>query len=94
VRGVLVAFLATWVPARIVVLLTMTRTIPDVYLHVGGTHVHHVNSCMFSALGNRGVPAVQAAGVHPVKQGAPSTERRENARPCQRSAGAVYIRAA
>jgi hypothetical protein len=40
---VLAAFLATFLAARILVLLIMTRRMPDLYLHVGGTHVHHLN---------------------------------------------------
>jgi hypothetical protein len=42
-RLVLTAFLCTFILARIVVLLIMTRRLPDLYLHVGGTHVHHLN---------------------------------------------------
>jgi hypothetical protein len=38
---------------RILVLLILTRRIPDIYLHVGGTHVHHLNYGIFllSAVG-------------------------------------------
>jgi hypothetical protein len=52
-RLVLVAFLLTFVCARCVVFLIMSRTIPDLYLHVKGTHVHHLNYGIFllSALG-------------------------------------------
>ena len=46
-RRVLVAFLATFMSARIIVLLIMSRTIPDLYLHLGGTHVHHLNYGIF-----------------------------------------------
>jgi hypothetical protein len=42
-RMVLVAFLLTFMSARIIVFLIMSRTVPDLYLHVGGTHVHHLN---------------------------------------------------
>lgn len=42
-RTVLVAFLLTFMTARIVVFLIMSRTIPDLYFHVKGTHVHHLN---------------------------------------------------
>lgn len=44
---VLAAFLATFLAARIVVLLIMTRRMPDLYLHLGGTHVHHLNYGIF-----------------------------------------------
>jgi hypothetical protein len=52
-RFVLAAFLLTFMCARIVVFLIMSRTIPDLYLHVKGTHVHHLNYGIFllSALG-------------------------------------------
>jgi hypothetical protein len=52
-RLVLVAFLLTFVCARCVVFLIMSRTIPDFYVHVKGTHVHHLNYGIFllSALG-------------------------------------------
>lgn len=46
-RIVLAAFLITFITARIVVFLIMSRTIPDLYLHLGGTHVHHLNYGIF-----------------------------------------------
>ena len=46
-RMVLVAFLLTFVSARIVVFLIMFRSIPDLYLHLGGTHFHHLNYGIF-----------------------------------------------
>lgn len=50
---VLAAFLATFLAARILVLLIMSRRAPDLYLHLGGTHVHHLNYGIFllSAVG-------------------------------------------
>jgi len=42
-RLVLVAFLLTFVCLRCFVFLIMSRTIPDLYVHVKGTHVHHLN---------------------------------------------------
>ncbi len=39
----LVAFLLTFMSARMLVFLIMSRSIPDLYLHVKGTHVHHLN---------------------------------------------------
>jgi glucose dehydrogenase len=50
-RYVLVAFLATFIAARVVVFLIMSRTIPDLFLHVGGTHVHHLNYGIFLLAG-------------------------------------------
>jgi hypothetical protein len=40
-------FLVTFVLARITVFLIMARRIPDIYLHLGGTHVHHLNYGIF-----------------------------------------------
>jgi len=50
-RLVLAAFLLTFVAARILVLLIMTRRMPDLFLHVGGTHVHHLNYGIFLLAG-------------------------------------------
>jgi len=50
-RLVLAAFLLTFVTARILVLLIMTRRMPDLFLHVGGTHVHHLNYGIFLLAG-------------------------------------------
>lgn len=46
-RLALVAFLLTFVAARIIVFLIMARTIPDLYVHLGGTHIHHLNYGIF-----------------------------------------------
>jgi hypothetical protein len=52
-RLVLVAFLLTFMVMRIAVFLIMSRKIPDLYIHVRGTHVHHLNFGIFllSAVG-------------------------------------------
>jgi hypothetical protein len=46
-RWVLTWFLLTFLASRILVLLIMTRRVPDLFLHVGGTHVHHLNYGIF-----------------------------------------------
>jgi cytochrome bd-type quinol oxidase subunit 2 len=46
-RVVLIAFLLTFIAARVVVFLIMSRRIPDLYLRLGGTHVHHLNHGIF-----------------------------------------------
>jgi hypothetical protein len=46
-REVLVAFLFTFVSARVLVYLIMARRIPDMYAHAGHTHVHHLNYGIF-----------------------------------------------
>ncbi len=52
-RVVLFSFLLTFIAARVMVFLIMSHRIPDLYLHVRGTHVHHLNYGIFllSALG-------------------------------------------
>jgi MFS family permease len=52
-RIILAAFLPTFMLARVVVFLIMSRTIPDLYLHLKGTHFHHLNLGIFllSAVG-------------------------------------------
>ena len=46
-RMVLLGFISTFVLARTIVLLIMTHHIPSLYLHHGGTHVHHLNYGIF-----------------------------------------------
>lgn len=52
-RIILATFLPTFMLARVVVFLIMSRTIPDLYLHIKGTHLHHLNFGIFllSAVG-------------------------------------------
>jgi len=52
-RYALTAFLFTFLASRLLVLCIMLRWIPDLYLHLGGTHVHHLNYGIFllSAVG-------------------------------------------
>ena len=42
-RWILTSFLFTFMAARIIVFLIVSRRIPDIYLHLAGTHVHHLN---------------------------------------------------
>ncbi len=42
-RRVLYAFLLTFIAVRVVVFLIMARWLPDIYVNVAGTHVHHLN---------------------------------------------------
>ncbi len=39
----LAAFVFTFIAARLTVLLIMARRMPDLFLHAGGTHVHHLD---------------------------------------------------
>lgn len=52
-RWILTSFLFTFMAARILVFLIASRRMPDIYLHLGGTHVHHLNYGIFllSAVG-------------------------------------------
>jgi hypothetical protein len=42
-RLTFVSFLLTFIASRTLVILIMTRRVPDLFLHMGGTHVHHLN---------------------------------------------------
>ena len=46
-REVLVSFLFTFIAARVMVYLIMSRKVKSLYLHVGATHVHHLNYGIF-----------------------------------------------
>lgn len=46
-RLTFVAFLLTFIASRTLVILIMTRKMPDLFLHMGGTHVHHLNYGIF-----------------------------------------------
>ena len=46
-RLTLVAFLFTFIASRTLVILIMARRMPDLFLHMGGTHVHHLNYGIF-----------------------------------------------
>ncbi len=52
-RIVFVTFLLTFMTSRVVVILIMARRMPDFFLHLGSTHVHHLNYGIFllSAVG-------------------------------------------
>lgn len=53
-RLALAAFLFTFVCARCVVFLIMSHDIPDLYLHMKGTHIHHLNYGIFLLAGLAG----------------------------------------
>jgi hypothetical protein len=46
-RIILVAFVTTFMAARVLVFLIVSRRVPDLFLHVGGTHIHHLNYGIF-----------------------------------------------
>jgi hypothetical protein len=50
-RRVFLAFLFTFVAARVLVFLIMARRLPDLFLHLGGTHIHHLNYGIFLLAG-------------------------------------------
>lgn len=52
-RLVFFVFTLTFIASRVLVILIMQRRIPDLFLHLGGTHVHHLNYGIFllSAVG-------------------------------------------
>ena len=52
-RTVFVTFLLTFIASRVLVIGIMAKTVPDLFLHLGGTHIHHLNYGIFllSAVG-------------------------------------------
>src|SRR6204780_76240 len=50
-RRALLAFLLTFIAARTIVLLIMSRRIPNLYFFLSGTHVHHLNYGIFLLAG-------------------------------------------
>jgi len=46
-RLTFLAFLLTFIASRTLVILIMTRRMPNLFLHIGGTHVHHLNYGIF-----------------------------------------------
>ncbi len=54
-RLTFVAFLLTFILSRVVVILIMTRHLPDLFFHMHGTHVHHLNYGIFLLCGVAGV---------------------------------------
>ncbi len=52
-RITFITLLLTFIASRLLVILIMTRRLPDLFLHLGGTHVHHLNYGIFllSAVG-------------------------------------------
>src|SRR5438132_14210713 len=46
-RLTFLAFLFTFIASRTLVILIMARRMPDLFLHLGGTHVHHLNYGIF-----------------------------------------------
>ncbi len=46
-RRVFLSFLLTFIAARVLVILIMTRRAPNLFLHARGTHVHHLNYGIF-----------------------------------------------
>ncbi len=44
-------FLLTFVTSRVLVFLIMARLIPDLFVKIGGTHVHHLNFGIFLLAG-------------------------------------------
>ncbi len=47
-RIVFTTFLLTFIASRVLVILIMTKKMPDLFLHLGGTHVHHLNYGIFT----------------------------------------------
>jgi hypothetical protein len=50
-RVVLATFVLTFIASRIMVILIWTKKVPDLFFHVGKTHVHHLNYGIFTLSG-------------------------------------------
>ena len=50
-RLVLLSLLITFIAARLVTILVALHRMPDIYLHVRGTHIHHLNYGIFLLAG-------------------------------------------
>jgi hypothetical protein len=50
-RLVFFTFVLTFVTARVIVYAIMSHKLPDLFLYVGGTHVHHLNFGIFLLCG-------------------------------------------
>lgn len=46
-RLTFIALLLTFIASRTLVILIMSRRMPDLFFHLGGTHVHHLNYGIF-----------------------------------------------
>jgi hypothetical protein len=54
-RLTFIAFLFTFIASRVLVILIMSRRMPDLFLYLGGTHVHHLNYGIFTLAAVAGV---------------------------------------
>jgi hypothetical protein len=61
-RRALFAFIVTFIAARTLVLLIMGRRVPNLYLFLSGTHVHHLNYGIFLLAGVGGYLLLRQLG--------------------------------
>jgi hypothetical protein len=74
-RRTLFGFILTFIAARAMVLLIMSRQVPDLYFFLRGTHVHHLNYGIFLLAGVCGYvlfwgPSVRGARIAALLYGA------------------------
>ena len=64
---VFIMFLLTLIVSRVLVIGSMARTVPNLFLHLGGTHVHCLNDgiLLLAAVERRQVGQRCAASLHP-----------------------------
>ncbi|RLS46979.1 MAG: hypothetical protein DWH84_01030 [Planctomycetota bacterium] len=69
-RLILYVFLVTFAAARVTVFLIMDHGLPDLFLHVGGTHVHHLNYGIFllSGVGGYVLVARPSGRIHLLRE--------------------------
>lgn len=50
-RLIFFTFILTFIAARVLVILIISHRLPDLFLYVGGTHIHHLNYGIFLLCG-------------------------------------------
>jgi hypothetical protein len=69
-RRALFGFILTFIAARTVVLLIMTKRMPNLYFFLRGTHVHHLNYGIFLLAGVGGYLLLRNPGVAQLRRAA------------------------
>src|ERR1700677_2718923 len=69
-RRALFGFILTFIAARTVVLLIMSRRMPNLYFFLRGTHVHHLNYGIFLLAGVGAYLLFRARGARDLKRAA------------------------
>src|SRR5258708_38488065 len=77
-RIVFFTVLLTFAASRVLVILIMTRRMPDLFLHLGGTHGHHLTFCWLSLASLNVVDRKAGTRLRTIEEGGPQKA------PCRR----------